>query len=187
LLQEIAKREELGVSDQQVAQNAVFYAMSMLQGNQEQVRQVVQDPAFRDSIRRQLEDAQVRQRLVEIATEGQGIVTNGWTPPPPPAAEPGEGEAGADSGDEAEADDVEALGITSADDAGAEGEAGADDAVPSALDDALTIGTMPGQPGDLAEADPAAGDASEAPSAATDATESDDDADAEGSIPQPTI
>lgn len=181
LLQEIAKREELGVTEQQVTQNGVFYAMSMLQGNQDQVRNVVQDPAFRDSIRRQLEDAQVRQRLIAIATEDQGVVTNPWTPPAPPAAEPG---ADDESGVEAGADDTDSPGITPAAEAGDE----ADDAASTALDDALTIGTMPGQPGDLAEPDPAAGDATEAPENATsDATTADDDADAGGSIPQPTI
>jgi hypothetical protein len=125
--------------------------------------------------------------LIEIATEGQGIVTNAWTPPPPPALETSEGDA-TDAGDEAGADDADALGITPAADAEAEGDAGADDAASSALDDALTIGTMPGQPGDLAEPDPAAGDDTEAASdTVTEATAADDDADAAGSIPQPTI
>lgn len=198
LLQEIAKREELEVTEQQVAQNAVFYAMSMLQGNQDQVRQVVQDPAFRDSIRRQLVDAQVRQRLIEIATEGEGIVVNAWTPPAPPAAEEGaEGDAGEGAtGAEGQTSEADAAGITLAvdddndDDDDDNDDDDDDDAAPSALDDALTIGTMPGQPGDLAEPDPAAGDASGAPaeaSAEAAASDSDDDAEDGGSIPQPTI
>jgi hypothetical protein len=82
----------------------------------------------------------------------------------------------------------QALVTPPAPDAEADGDAGADDAASSALDDALTIGTMPGQPGDLAEPDPAAGDDTEAATdTVTEATAADDDADAAGSIPQPTI
>lgn len=183
LLQEIAKREELEVTEQQVAQNAVFYAMSMLGGNQDQVRSLVQDPSYRDSIRRQLEDALIRQRLIAIATEDQDIVTNGWTPPEPPTPE-----------------EAAELGITLAEDADGEDEVAGDEAAPSAIDEALTIGTMPGQPGDLAEPDPAAGDAAvadvaagdapaEASSAAADSAADDDNDEAEsgGVIAQPTI
>jgi hypothetical protein len=37
---------------------------------------------LRSTVRNELYDRRLTDRLVEIATEGGGAITNGWTPPP---------------------------------------------------------------------------------------------------------
>jgi hypothetical protein len=86
-------------------------------------------------------ERRLTDRLIEIATEGRGAVFNGWVEPEPTPA------------DEAtEATETEATGDQEpASPPAAEADGDAD-----ALDRALTLGTMPGQPGDLVETPPAA-------------------------------
>jgi trigger factor len=164
LLQEVAKREELTVTEEQVAANAAMYAATLMRGNVEHARAAMRDQSFRDSVRQQLQDGLIRERLIAIATEDRGIVENGWTPPEPVAAE-------------ATAD--EAAGTKS-----------------TPLEEALTIGTMPGQPGDLADAEqPAEAELpaeAEEPTTASelDAPAEEDldlDQDEAGAYPHPTI
>lgn len=160
LLQEVAKREELAVTEEQVAANAAMYAATLLRGNVEQARAAMRDQSFRDSVRQQLQDGLIRERLIAIATEDRGIVENGWAPPEPA---------------EADAADTDETG----------------GAAPSALDEALTIGTMPGQPGDLAETEPSAAaeemPAPESGSGSDSDSASESEPDAAGAIPHPTI
>jgi trigger factor len=199
LLQEIAKRENVDVADEQVNNAAAIYATALLRASPEQAQAAMRDESFRSSIRDQLLDTMIRQRLIALATEERGIVANGWTPPQPPATEQQTDEADAASeaagtgepGDAiAVAPSESAVTMTEAGEAPELGEAPeataaadnapAEEAGPAAEDEALTIGTMPGQPGDLAEPNPAAGAAD--PTAGYSADE-----DAGGAIPHPTI
>ena len=167
LLREIAQREGIAVDDAEVNEEVERLAAAAAgAANPERVREFYQSDSFRRVLRGDLFERRVTDRLIELATEGRGAVINGWVEPEPAAAESGVGEtsgsveatAEASADASAAATDREPDPTVSVEDAregdGAEaapaataGEAGSGDV----RDRALTLGTMPGQPGDLAE------------------------------------
>ncbi|MDQ3692725.1 MAG: trigger factor [Chloroflexota bacterium] len=170
VLQDLAEREELTVSNEQMVSSLSILASPYMTGSEERSRALLRDQSFIGGLRQQLLDTKVRQRLIEIATEGRGAVINGWVAPEPEVAEPDE----ADTADEIEATPAAA------------GEAGTE---PAAIDEALTIGTMPGQPGDLAETTPAAEQAEPAAAGDEEATvaAAEPDDESGGAAAHPTI
>ena len=152
LLREIAKREDIVVADDDV--DAEVDAIVSGTEDPDKLREVYGGNYFRGLLRGDLFERRITDRLIAIATEGRGAVVNGWVAPEPePEPEP---EAGTTSSDVAD-------GIT---------PVGAD---AHALDDALTTGAMPGQPG---------GSAATATSADPDATVSVADVAAEPDVAQ---
>jgi trigger factor len=121
LVREIARREEIAVSDDEVASDlAALRADSPVT---DQAREMQAREFLLGVLRDDLFERRVSERLIEIATGGQGAVRNAWTAPEPePEPEP-------------EAEPVPEAERTSE---------------PAALAAALTTGTMPGQPGELA-------------------------------------
>jgi trigger factor len=184
LLQELIKREELTVPDEQIDE-AANLLVSTLGLNTGPALAAMRGDSFRESVRDRMLDSQIRQRLIDLATEERGIVANRWTPPEPPATEAQSDEAEA-TGDEAPASEsTDQIAATTEVEATATAEAAESDEATAAVE-GLTIGTMPGQPGDLAEPDQAA----EAPQPTSDVDPTaapDADEDAGGAIPHPTI
>jgi trigger factor len=127
VLREIAKREGIAVDeadlDEEVGRLAAAAAAAP---DPQRVEQLYRSDYFRGVLRNDLFERRLSDRLLEIATEGRGPVLNGWVEPEPAP------ESGTES---AEGGTTEA----------ASSAAGGDDLGP-------TLGTMPGQPGDLAEA-----------------------------------
>jgi hypothetical protein len=93
LLREIAKRENVDVTDADV--DAEIADLTAGSENAEQMRELYsQGGYFRRMLRNDLYDRRLTDRLLEIATEGRGPVVNGWTPPArDEAVESGAGEA----------------------------------------------------------------------------------------------
>ncbi len=153
--------------------------------NADRRRELYGSDYFRRILRNDLFERRITERLIEIATEGRGAVLNGWVEPEPtpesnaeattePAAAAGgapdadaadavtdeepdptvtvaEAHAGEGEGDDHPAQAPEAAQAPAAPDAAPGGtDTGAD-----ALHRALTLGTMSGQPGDLAATAPA--------------------------------
>ena len=172
LLREVANREGIAVDDAEVNDEVDrLAAASAGAANSERVEEFYRSDSFRRVLRGDLFERRVTDRLIELATEGRGAVLNGWVEPESTgdgeaaaeaagagmsgAAELGEGAAGAasdrepdptvtveDARETEEGDGVTAVPADAAAEPGDDGEA---------LDRALTLGTMPGQPGDLAE------------------------------------
>lgn len=105
VLRTIAEGEGIEVTDAEV--KAEIERMLVGAEQADQMRELYRGDYFSGMLRNQLFERRVSERLIEIATEGRGAVTNGWEPPEP---------------DDDNGDTV----------------------------DALTTGTMPGQPGDIA-------------------------------------
>jgi trigger factor len=78
LLREIANREGIEVSDAEI--DAEIEALVNAAPDVERARQIYSEGGyFRGILRNDLFDRRLTDRLVEIATEGRGAVTNGWT------------------------------------------------------------------------------------------------------------
>ena len=165
LLREIAERERIEVADADVdAEVERLTGPDDGDPNAERMRRLYASDYFRRILRNDLFERRITDRLIEIATEGRGAVLNGWVEPDPEPEDP-EAEAqpatGTTEADDQEPDPTATVAEAAADDPSAtvgdalEPVAGADpnteaDAGDTALDRALTLGTMPGQPGDLA-------------------------------------
>jgi trigger factor len=158
LLREIARREGVAVDDAEVqAEVDRLVGAAAPAADPAQLAQFYGGDYFRGVLRSDLFERRVTDRLIEIATEGRGAVLNGWVEPEP-EAEP------TSLSDDASATTAAAAGEADGEDReSAPGSTG--EAVPSAtagvadapggadaLDRALTLATMSGQPGDLAEA-----------------------------------
>lgn len=155
LLREIAKREEIAVTPEEVDAEVDRLATASRAGaDPERLAQFYSSDYFRNILRGDLFERRVTDRLIDLATEGRGAVLNGWVEPEPepepesspdtaalaaPVGPVDEPAGGATSGQEPDP-------APSAEDPGP----GASSA-PTALDDSLTLATMPGQPADLAE------------------------------------
>ena len=177
LLREIAKREGIAVEEDELDASIERMAATAASARDpQQAEAFYRSDYVRDVLRGEFFERHLTDRLIEIATEGRGAVLNGWVPPePPPAAPeapaleegapPAEADAGAEESAAAAAEgvgDQEPDPTTTVAEAHAAEEAAASadqSASGEALDRALTLGTMPGQPGDLAESSPAADDA----------------------------
>ena len=154
LLREIAKREGIAVSDEDL--DAEITSLSSPGANPDRLQELYQSDYFRGVLRNDLFERRITERLIELATEGRGAVLNGWVEPEPAEEETADAESpapdaepvGAIVGDltaaESESDVVEPVGDGSEN--GTQGEPTAD----SAAAVAPPIGTIGGQPGDVA-------------------------------------
>jgi trigger factor len=165
LLREIAKREGIAVDPAEVDTEVDRLATAAGAGaDPERLRQFYTSDYFRNVLRGDLFERRVTDRLIELATEGRGAVLNGWVEPEPaPESEPESGPDAVAPGDAttpatdptAASTNLEPNPTIAAEPAG---PVAASD--PTALDEALTLATMPGQPADLAESPaPVGGDA----------------------------
>ncbi|MDQ4044686.1 MAG: trigger factor, partial [Chloroflexota bacterium] len=87
ILQEIGRREKVEVTDADI--DAELDRILGPTGDDEQsqrMREMYQSDYFRNMIRREMFDRKLTDRIIEIATEGKGAVTNGWEPPTPEEA-----------------------------------------------------------------------------------------------------
>jgi len=192
LLREIAKREEIAVDETEVEAELDRLASASTGGAEsDRMRDFYRSDYFRGVLRGDLFERRVTERLIEIATEGRGAVINGWVEPVPapvneaPDADvPAAADAAAEDVSVASGSDQEPDPTVTAEEAG---EAVAADS--PALDDALTTGAMPGQPGDLAETDLSAEKSDTASEGAatgeTPAAESDQAVETEGGVVDP--
>lgn len=109
LLQEIAKRDEVKVTDEDIDAE-IERILGPAPDNEDnessseqqtRMREVYRSDYFRNMLRNELLDRKLTDHLIEIATEGRGAVLNGWVAPEPPeetvaedaaalAAEPGD-------------------------------------------------------------------------------------------------
>jgi len=120
VLREVAEREGIEVSDDDLEREVE----EITEGapNAEQLRVVYSgDRYMRTVLRNDLFDKRLTDRLIEIATEGRGAVTNGYEAPPRSQSESSddlvpEGEAIV----EEDADATAAVGVAAVDDAGTE-------------------------------------------------------------------
>jgi len=107
ILQEIAKRENVEVSDADIEAEIERAAGPDInpasedeeaQARAQRLRELYKSDYFRNILRNDLFERKLTDRVVEIATEGKGAVLNGWTAP-----EPAEATNEAESADEAPA------------------------------------------------------------------------------------
>ncbi|CAA9564885.1 MAG: Cell division trigger factor [uncultured Thermomicrobiales bacterium] len=107
VVQEIARRENIVVTDQDVL--AEIEKVAAGSENSEAIRGLYQQDQFRGMLRGDLFERNLTDRLIDIVTEGRGAVLNGWVAPEPVVAEStGTGEADADGVIEAEFSDASA-------------------------------------------------------------------------------
>lgn len=163
LLREVAEREGIAVEDADVDEEIERLAAAAAGGaNPERVQEFYRSDSFRRVLRNDLFERRVTDRVLELATDGRGAVLNGWVEPepPPPGASAGDGAEGAatervDTATDQEPDPTlafaEAHGSEASEPARPDAAVASDEEA-SALDRALTLGTMPGQPGDLPKA-----------------------------------
>lgn len=119
LLQEIAKRENIEVTDEDIEAEIDRVAGADLDPDSadeeareraKRLRDVYNSEYFRNVLRNDMFEKKLTDQLIEIATEGKGAVINGWVAPDPEEAEVEEAEeevaeavaeaAAEDSGDE---------------------------------------------------------------------------------------
>jgi hypothetical protein len=155
LMQEIAKREELAVSDDDLEAEIASLAGDEGAENHDRIEAFYRNDYFSNLLRGDLFERRIADRIIEIATDGRGAAVNAWEAPEP--AEPAEETSGAAG------DATDPTTVPAADDLGEGGTADAAVDVPegesSALAQAPTIGTMSGQPGDIAAVAPDANEA----------------------------
>ncbi len=153
LLREIAQREGIAVSDEDL--DAELASLASPGANPERLQELYQSDYFRGVLRNDLFERRITERLIELATEGRGAVLNGWIEPEPTDEETADAETsepvGAVVGDltAAESESEAAEPVDEGSESGAEGQpvAGTEDAAAAV---APLIGTMGGQPGDVA-------------------------------------
>lgn len=158
LLREIAKREDIAISDAEL--ESEIEQLTASAENAERLRELYHNDYFNRLLRNDLFERRLTDRLIELATEGRGAVVNGWEPPAPSepgtAAETSEAPTAAAAPDQtAEAGEAETGPEAPAATAGADFTPAAQTtpAGPggtSVQEEALTTGAMPGQPGDTA-------------------------------------
>ncbi len=85
VVQEIARRENIVVTDQDVL--AEIEKVAAGSENAEAIRGLYQQDQFRSLLRGDLFERNLTDRLVEIVTEGRGAVLNGWVAPEPTLVE----------------------------------------------------------------------------------------------------
>lgn len=79
LLREIAKREEVNVSDEDI--DAEIDSLTTGAENADRLRQLYQQGYFRGMLRNDLYDRRLTDRLIALATDSKGAVLNAWVPP----------------------------------------------------------------------------------------------------------
>ena len=85
VVQEIARRENIAVTDQDVL--AEIEKVAAGSANAEAIRGLYQQEQFRTMLRGDLFERSLTDRLIEIVTEGRGAVLNGWVAPEPTLVE----------------------------------------------------------------------------------------------------
>jgi trigger factor len=91
VIQEIARRENIVVTDQDIL--AEIETVAGTSANAEAIRNLYQQDQFRSMLRGDLFERRLTDRIVEIVTEGRGAVTNGWVAPEPVADETADDDA----------------------------------------------------------------------------------------------
>jgi hypothetical protein len=91
LLREIAQKEGIEVTDQDLEDEVESMMASSKSEDKDRLRTFYTSDYFQKILRNDLFERRVTDRLIEIGTEGRGAVTNGWVAPPP--AEEAEDEA----------------------------------------------------------------------------------------------
>lgn len=173
LLRAVAEREAIAVEDQELEAEIERLTAPTVgsAANPERLRELYHGDYFKNMLRNELFERRLTDRLIEIATEGRGAVINGWVAPEPAPVEPSAGDDS--SGSEPSADDDAKASEAP--------EATGDTADSTPLDDALTTGAMPGQPGDLVDLTGAAAEDTE-PAPGDTETAADDDAEGKPTI-----
>jgi trigger factor len=109
LLREIARREGIAVDEADIDASVERMAASATTARDPgQAAAFFRSDYVRDSLRGELFDRKLQDRLIELATEGRGAVLNAWTPPIPDATAPAVGESEGDNavpGEDASAPD----------------------------------------------------------------------------------
>jgi trigger factor len=83
ILREIAEREGIEVTEADL--EAEIDRLVEGAAEADQMRQVYSGDYFKRMLSNQLFEQRISDRLIEIATEGRGATSNGWTPPEPSA------------------------------------------------------------------------------------------------------
>lgn len=97
ILRQVAEREGIEISEPEIEAEIETLIADM--PGRDEAREVYRTSDYlRSTVRNELYDRRLTDRLVEIATEGRGAITNGWTPPP--VTEAGEADAESESGDD---------------------------------------------------------------------------------------
>ena len=81
VIQEIARRENVAVTDQDIL--AEIETVAGTSANADAIRNLYQQDQFRAMLRGDLFERRLTDRIVEIATEGRGAVSNAWVAPEP--------------------------------------------------------------------------------------------------------
>ena len=138
LLRTIAEREGIEVSDADMDAEIE----RLLQGAEEadQMRELYKGDYITGMLRNQLFEKRVSERLIEIATEGRGAVTNGWEPPEPERTAAGTEDALTTGTMEGQPGDVAATATTEDPDGSASVEELAKEAAASDVEQAASVG-----------------------------------------------
>lgn len=120
-LQEVAKAETVEVSDDDIAAEIASVTGSLPGAGEDEdtdarMNQFYQSDYFRNMLRNQLFERKLTDRLVEIATEGNGAVLNGYVAPETIIDVEVAAKPKAEAATEAEADSTEADATTTEDD-----------------------------------------------------------------------
>ncbi len=126
VVQEIARRENIVVTDQDVL--AEIEKVAAGSENGEAIRGLYQQEQFRGMLRSDLFERSLTDRLIEIVTEGRGAVINGWVAPEPEVVETSASGSDSDGVIDAEFNDTP----TVSNDAEASADPGAADELASA-------------------------------------------------------
>jgi trigger factor len=109
ILREIANREGIEIGDAEI-ETEIEDLIEDLPARDE-AREVYRTSDYlRSSVRNDLFDRRLTDRLIDLATDGRGAVVNGWTPPPP--AEPAAATADEGATIEASAEATETTPVT---------------------------------------------------------------------------
>ncbi|MEA2583519.1 MAG: trigger factor [Thermomicrobiales bacterium] len=82
ILRQIAEREGIEIADAEIESEIETLIADM--PARDEAREVYRTSDYlRSTVRNDLYDRRLTDRLIELATEGRGAVINGWTPPPP--------------------------------------------------------------------------------------------------------
>ncbi len=97
LLREIAQKEGIEVTDQDLEEEIESMMASSKSADKDRLRTFYTSDYFQKILRNDLFERRVTDRLIEIGTEGRGAVINGWVAPPPTEEDDAEAEASADT------------------------------------------------------------------------------------------
>ena len=111
LLREIAQKESISVADEDVEAEIESMVGASKSGDKDRLREFYKSDYFQKILRNDLFERRVTDRLIEIGTEGEGAVLNGWVAPP--ASEDDGVEANADGDADASSDVIDVVATES--------------------------------------------------------------------------